>query len=73
MQDYEEMQEDWQRLPKQFIPPYAADVKAEPEKIDPDDLILSNPTKEYVPGDELIGLKEVNPIGEFLDRIIYVM
>jgi len=67
------MQEDWQRLPTQFSPLDAADVNAEPEKIDPDDVILSNPTNEYVPGDVLIGLKEVNPIGEFLDRIIYVM
>lgn len=67
------MQEDWQRLPTQFSPPAAAEVKAEPENTDPDDLIASKPTKEYVPGDGLLGLKLVNPIGEFLDRIMYVM
>ena len=67
------MQEDWQRLPTQLSPPDAAEVKAEPEKTDPDDLITSKPTKEYVAGDALIGLKLVNPIGAFLDRIMYVM
>lgn len=40
------MHEEEQPLPTQLIPLEADEVKADPEKVDPADWMLSRPTKE---------------------------